>query len=264
MGAVVQGTSGSNQGSYQVLNTGTVNLTTPSAPVSGTRTHRVVAQILDKSIAGTQYGWQYLLKEDTGSGLPALPANSIDLCTVSIAAGQSSVQTANITPTWKMASRWTGGALVGAPICSLYQTVSQTVNAGTWADITFTSEEFDPFNLHSTSSNTARVTIQIPGMYFLTGGVAFGTLDSNTTAGTIALAACFGLNGSNMDQTTNATMNTNLVGDTSVVMARPRFVYLNRGDFITLRGRQQWGSSMGTQNARSDCRSYLQAWFMDY
>jgi hypothetical protein len=263
MGAAVQGTSISNQGSYFVLNTGTVNLSTPSAPASGTRTHRVVAQLLDKQATGTQYGWQFLLKEDTGTGLPALPANSVDLGRVSIAAGQASVQNANITQTWELASRWTGGPTSGAPVCSIYQTVSQTVNANTWTDITCTGEEWDPMGMHSTSSNTARVTIQIPGPYYLNGAVAFGTLDSNTTAGTIALAACFGVNGTNMDQSTSATMNTNLVGDTSVVSPRPRTIYLNRGDYVTLRGRQQWTSSMGTQNARADCRSSLQVWYAD-
>ncbi|MEU0469922.1 hypothetical protein ABZ215_38495 [Amycolatopsis sp. NPDC006131] len=261
--AVIQGTSVTDQGSYITVSTGTVNLTTPSAPASGSRTHRVVAQILDKQATGTQYGWQFLLKEDTGSGVPALPANSIDLGRVSIAAGQASVQNAHITQTWVLADQWAGGLGGGAPVGSFYQTVGQNIPAHTWTDILMQGEEYDPLNGHSTTTTTSRYYAQLPGYYLTLGSVAWFTLDSNTTPGTIPLAACIGINGSNVDSSTNATLNTNLVGDTSVVNARPKVVWLNRGDYVNIRGRHQWSvGAMDTQAARADCRSNLQVFYL--
>lgn len=95
--AVIIGTSNTEQGTFLVRTTGVVNLATPSAPGSGTRHHRIVAQILDKQAAGTLYGWQFHLVEDTGGGLPAAPASSLSLAQVDIAAGAASVVNASIT-----------------------------------------------------------------------------------------------------------------------------------------------------------------------
>lgn len=98
-GAAIQGDDVSDQGIYQVASTATENRTTPSAPGSGTRNHRVIARIQDKMHNGiwTGYDWVIEIQQDTGSGTPALPASAIPLALVAIAAGQSSVTNANIT-----------------------------------------------------------------------------------------------------------------------------------------------------------------------
>jgi len=97
--AGVLGDDVTNQGLYYAWNDATFNLVTPSAPGSGTRVHRVVAQIRDKLHNGTwtTYDWTPVLLQDTGSGTPAEPASAVTLALVSIAAGQLSVQNANIT-----------------------------------------------------------------------------------------------------------------------------------------------------------------------
>lgn len=97
--AVVAGDDVSNQGPYMVESTAIENLVIPSPPVSGTRTHRVVAQVRDKLHNGayTTYDWVLQVLEDTGSGTPAVPASAIGLARVAVTAGQSSVTTANIT-----------------------------------------------------------------------------------------------------------------------------------------------------------------------
>lgn len=89
-----------NQGMYVCTNTaGAYNLVTPGAPGSGTRYHRVVAQIRDKTSNGswTTYDWIPVLVQDTGAGLPAEPVSSITLAQVAITLGQASVLNANIT-----------------------------------------------------------------------------------------------------------------------------------------------------------------------
>ena len=70
-----------------------------SPPVSGSRTHRVVAQVRDKlhnSTSWSTYEWTIDVLEDTGSGTPALPNSAISLALVTVAAGQTSVTDSNI------------------------------------------------------------------------------------------------------------------------------------------------------------------------
>src|ERR1017187_10127645 len=97
---VVTGDDVAGQGSYVCTNTaGAYNLVTPSAPGSGTRYHRVVAQVRDKTSNGTwtTYDWIPVLVQDTGSGFPAEPPSALTLAQVAITTGQVSVLNANIT-----------------------------------------------------------------------------------------------------------------------------------------------------------------------
>jgi hypothetical protein len=108
------------QGPYWVWNDATYNLATPGAPGSGTRTHRVVAQVRDKLSNGsfTTYDWIPSLLQDTGTGEPTEPASAITLAHVAIATGQASVLNANITD-----ARYLIGAV------SAVKTVDQTVTS---------------------------------------------------------------------------------------------------------------------------------------
>lgn len=96
--AVVVGGDITNQGSYVIWNDTTFNLAVPS-PGSGTEVHRVVLQVRDKLVNGTwtTYDFTPVLLPDTGSGTPAEPASAVTIAFVSVAAGQASVQNANIT-----------------------------------------------------------------------------------------------------------------------------------------------------------------------
>lgn len=97
--AGVLGDDVTNQGLYYAWNDAVFNLVTPSAPGSGTRVHRVVAQIRDKLHNGawTTYDWTPVLLQDTGTGTPAEPASAVTLALVSISAGDLSVTTGSIT-----------------------------------------------------------------------------------------------------------------------------------------------------------------------
>lgn len=97
----ITGDDVANQGMYAQVSDAVTNLATPTAPVSGSRTHRVVARIGDRAhngalSAGT-YTWTLEVLQDTGSGTPAVPASAIPLARITIASGQSSVTNANIT-----------------------------------------------------------------------------------------------------------------------------------------------------------------------
>jgi hypothetical protein len=110
---IINGTTSATQGKFLAKTTGTVNLLTPSAPTSGSpRMHKVVAEILDKQAAGTLYGWQFHLIEDTiGGTLPATPASAIALAMVQESVGQVSNASSNIQdlrPMAQMAGAWNG------------------------------------------------------------------------------------------------------------------------------------------------------------
>lgn len=100
--AVIFGDDVSGQGMYVVESDAVENVTIPAAPGSGTRTHRVVAQVRDKlhnSTDWSTYEWTIDVLEDTGSGTPALPDSAISLATVAVSAGQVSVTNSHITDT---------------------------------------------------------------------------------------------------------------------------------------------------------------------
>jgi hypothetical protein len=57
--------------------------------------------------------------------------------------------------------------------CDVYATTSQTFGNGTATGVNMDSENSDPDGLHSTSTNTSRVTIKKPGLYLITGFMTF-------------------------------------------------------------------------------------------
>lgn len=99
--AIITGDDVAFQGTYMVFSDAVANLSIPSPPGSGTRIHRVVAQIKDKLHNGSYstYEWVLSVLQDTGSGTPAVPGSAYSLATVSVTAGQASVLDANIADT---------------------------------------------------------------------------------------------------------------------------------------------------------------------
>jgi hypothetical protein len=108
------GDDGANQGPYWTWNDATVNVATPSAPVSGTRVHRLVLQVRDKLFNGTYTTYDAVLSvlPDTGSGTPAEPNSATTLALISISSTDTSVLTANIAD-WRVTGRtlWAATAL---------------------------------------------------------------------------------------------------------------------------------------------------------
>lgn len=64
---------------------------------------------------------------------------------------------------------------IARPAGRLVQAVAQTgIASATSTPVTFTAEDLDSHNFHSTAVNTSRVTPTVPGWYNVKGGVAFG------------------------------------------------------------------------------------------
>lgn len=64
---------------------------------------------------------------------------------------------------------------LNVPVARMRQTATQTLTNGVYGAVTFTAEDFDSANGHSTSTNTSRYTAQSgwDGVYRLMGGLAF-------------------------------------------------------------------------------------------
>lgn len=136
--AAVQGDDVSNQNMYVCHNTATVNVATPGAPGSGTRVHRVILRIKDDfhSTTWTTYEQTVELLQDTGTGTPATPVSAISLATVSIAAGQASVQNSHITDTRPVLAKHgslhaIGGIDEGPHGCELIEDITLTSSQAT-------------------------------------------------------------------------------------------------------------------------------------
>ncbi len=167
--AIVAGNDVTDQGAYLVTNTAVFNLVTPTAPGSGTRTHRLVAQVRDKRSNATwsTYDWTPVIVSDTGSGEPAEPASSETLAHITIAAGQPNVANANISQ---------GGTIlrnlqIYGPWQSLQSGAGSWNNTGQWNDFS--------------SGNWAPITFTVPpsGAVFITIGAGLTNVNGNNSIG---------------------------------------------------------------------------------
>jgi hypothetical protein len=59
--------------------------------------------------------------------------------------------------------------LLSPPRCRLWSTAAVSATTSTYTAMTWNSEDYDTDGMHSTSSNTSRITIVTPGLYQLSG-----------------------------------------------------------------------------------------------
>lgn len=138
-------------------------------------------------------------------------------------------------------------ALTGrvTPVAQLRQTVAQSVANATYVACTFTTEDLDTLNGHSTSSNTSRWTVPTgwAGAYMLSGGGKFVT---NVTG---SRSARWAKNGSVIAGSEGPGFSAD---DTSAFAARSIVVALAVGDYVEMQIRQSSGGSLNTDIAASE------------
>lgn len=78
-----------------------------------------------------------------------------------------------ITSTWGNAVRDAEQFLANPPACRVYNSAVQSVANGVNTMLTFNSERFDTDSMHSTATNTSRITINTAGVYMLTASISF-------------------------------------------------------------------------------------------
>ena len=115
--------------------------------------------------------------------------------------------------------------LLARPICQARQTVAQSVANNTSTAITMDSEDVDSSGMHSTSSNTSRLTAVYPGWYQVSSGVSAA---ANATGFRMTT---FKVNGTFVaGSASNATAVG--AGASHRQPGRTMLVFLNVGDFV--------------------------------
>lgn len=122
--AFIAGTEATYQGTYMVENRGAANLAVAAADPTNARKDLVVARVKDAAYSGATNAWELAVVTGTPApspSEPAVPANSLVLALVTVAAGTTSITNANITDrrtdarTRLPAERRYGAAVTGGP-----------------------------------------------------------------------------------------------------------------------------------------------------
>lgn len=120
--------------------------------------------------------------------------------------------------------------------CVLRGTSNQTIPTASWTDVTWDSEETDPENWHSNSTNPERITVSEDGLYLITAHASF-----YSSAATSALVRVL---------INNSTTNINSMsfyGDGSSFTDTAALTYpaiLSAGDYIVMAVYQNSGGNV--------------------
>ena len=220
----------------------------------GTDGHTLVA---DSSVSPTGVKWAVDPVADVvttaGDILYATAADTLTRLGIGTAGQVLKVNSGATAPEWGAAA---AASFVG---CGLKKTSDQSISDDTTTAITFTAEDFDTDAFHSTSTNTARITIPSGkgGKYLIYGYLAF---QDNATG---SRAVNVNLNGTTRIATfariqavTESGSNTTIGGS---------FIYnLVAGDYIELQGYQKSTGSLNVLGsaAPDDWRSRFGVYYL--
>lgn len=141
-----------------------------------------------------------------------------------------------LTAAWCDQVRDNGEFLIDPPVCSVYASSSQTVPTATMTVLTADGENFDNDSMHSTSSNTSRITIQTAGRYLLIATAIFatGSADERNVQ--------FYVNGTTALEGTK--VNANASGSQNTVITTSRSYVFAENDYVEVRVRQRTGGDL--------------------
>lgn len=126
--------------------------------------------------------------------------------------------------------------LIDPPACSVYGSAAQSIADSTTTVLLANSENFDNASMHSTSSNTGRITGTTAGRFLVFSTVQF---DANATG---VRNLSFLVNGTTTVQCMQVLSGTAV---SSIVLTATRALTLAAGDYVECRGRQTSGGSLG-------------------
>ena len=124
--------------------------------------------------------------------------------------------------------------LIDPPVCSVKATVAQSIATGTTTVLVAGTEVFDNDGMHSTVSNTSRITIQTDGRYLVLATVRF---IANATG---VRFAEFRRNGATLD-----TIATSVgIGTLETVISGSRAFVLTAGEYVEVVAHQSSGGNL--------------------
>lgn len=128
--------------------------------------------------------------------------------------------------------------LTNPPLFVATQTVAQSLADSTWTSLTFTTEDVDTYDGHSTSSNTSRYTAQRAGWYTVCG--VYAAAANSTGFRAVRLT----VNGTHVAGTGVYLPNN---GASNGAYSTPtRDVFLAVNDYVEVQGWQNSGGALST------------------
>jgi hypothetical protein len=128
----------------------------------------------------------------------------------------------------------------------VYKSAAQTVATGAWEHLSFDSEDYDTNSLHSTSSNTQRLTAAVDGWYVACLQVSFET--DGTGRRDIQIrkndSSTDGTAGTRWGRTTLGSLGS---GD-STIMQCSAYVYLAATDYVKGLAWQNSGAGLDVES----------------
>lgn len=137
------------------------------------------------------------------------------------------------------------------PTCRVYRTTDQSIPNNTQTAITFDAERHDTDGLHSTVSNTGRVTITTAGVYQLTGSAHF----AGNATGYRELA--IRLNGATLITRARELSPTAAVGAALNVSTAYN---LGAGDYVEMTVHQTSGGALNVLTLSNDSPEFSASW----
>ncbi len=135
--------------------------------------------------------------------------------------------------------------LIAPPLCVVTHSTTQTLTTSTNTPIVFDTEATDTDGMHSTVSNTSRLTAVTAGYYILTGHIPFA---SNATG---SRHAWISINGA---ATRIAWTGVPAISGLVTSVGASGSVFLNVGDYAELMGYQSSGAGLATDTTTGSAR----------
>lgn len=141
---------------------------------------------------------------------------------------------------------------LSVPTCELRQTIAQSIANSSATTILFDTEDVDTDGMHSTTTNTSRVTAQTAGRYQVSGGVGFA---ANATG---LRETYWAVNGSTNNGSDVETPSIAAV--TLAIPARTKTIFLNVNDYVELGCVQASGGALNTAVVAADQPNMTVRW----
>jgi hypothetical protein len=145
------------------------------------------------------------------------------------------------------------GWLLAPAICQVRQIVSQNLTSGSFATLTYTAEDVDTTGMHSTLSNTDRITSVYPGWYGVAGSLGISGNVNGRRGGNWRV------------NTTDVNGSAILVPSSSAAPVIPlatMMIFLNVGDYLQMAAFQDSGTSPLATSVTTYNQSRASAWWI--
>jgi hypothetical protein len=130
------------------------------------------------------------------------------------------------------------GWLLAPAICQVRQIVAQSLADAAYTALTFTAEDVDSTGMHSTSSNTSRLTAVYPGWYLVAAASSYASDVDGRRGGQWWVNAAA--------VTASTVLIAATLAQALAIPGRTMLVFLNVGDYVEYRAYNQAGAALLT------------------